>query len=63
MTVKELIWRLLDCNPSDLVMFDLENSLENDNSLTEKEFSVDEVLIGGGTLKGFVFLREELYEE
>lgn len=65
MTVKELINELKKCNPDDLVMYDPENAIKNENDGTSPEFvedyGIDDVLIGGGTTKGFVFLTEELY--
>ena len=64
MIVKELIDLLKECNPNDIVMFDMENSLKNGALTDDKEthFSVDDVLTGYGTLKGFVFLQEDLEE-
>lgn len=64
MLVKELIELLQMCDPNDIVMFDAENSLKNRTLLYdgENDFSVDDVLVGGGTLKHFVFLREDLDE-
>ena len=65
MTVKELINELKKCNPDDLVMYDPENAIINENGGTSQEivedYGIDDVLIGGGTTKGFVFLVEELY--
>lgn len=73
MKVKELIEELKKCNPNDIVMYNFENAFTNDNfermhdlqERNECEFdcSVDDVAIGCGTLKGFVFLRETLLEE
>jgi hypothetical protein len=69
MTVKELITELNKCNPDDLVMFNMENSMKNEDitlfdaarkEVCELDFSVDDVLIGSGTIRGFVFLTEEL---
>lgn len=70
MIVSELIEELKKCNPEDIVMYNFENSFINDNferfhNLSqihdcECDCSVDKVLIGNGTLKGFVFLEEEL---
>lgn len=61
MCVQELINELKKCNPDDIVMFDTTNTPIN---MREGDFdfdrSVDEVQIGNGTLKGFVFLSEEL---
>lgn len=73
MTVAELIAELEKCNPNDIVMYDFENSFTNDNFERMKDIqerhdcewhcSVDDVQVGGGTLKGFVFLTEELLED
>jgi hypothetical protein len=73
MTVQQLIVELQKCNPNDIVMYDCETELLNDkdgdgiygNALDEmKEFSmsVDDVLIGSGTSKGFVYLSAEKIE-
>lgn len=64
MIVKELIDLLKKCNPNDIVMFDMENSLKNGAFEEDEEthFGVDDVLIGKGTLKGFVFLQEDFQE-
>lgn len=72
MLVKELIEELKKCNPNDIVMYNFENAFTNDNfermhELMERhtcEFdnSIDEVLIGKGTSKGFVFLQEKILE-
>ena len=66
MKVKELIAELQKCNPDDLVFYDLENAIKNDEievTTQELHFSVDDVLIGGGTTRGFVFLAEDLLED
>lgn len=73
MTVAELIAELQKCNPNDIVMYNFENSFTNDNferahELVERheceyDCSVDDVLVGSGTSKGFVFLVEELLED
>ena len=73
MKVKELIEELKKCNPDDIVMYNFENAFTNDNfermhylqERHECEFdcAIDDVAIGSGTLKGFVFLREDLLEE
>lgn len=64
MTVKELINELKKCNPDDLVLYDPSNAIKNENGGVSPEFveayCIDDVLIGGGTTKGFVFLSEEL---
>jgi hypothetical protein len=59
--VKELIAELQKCNPEDLVFFDLYNSIQNNETQTFEElyFSVDDVFIGRGTERGFVYLSEE----
>lgn len=65
MRVKELINELKKCNPDDLVMYDTANAIKNENDCTSPEvgedYGIDDVLIGSGTNKGFVFLTEELY--
>lgn len=71
MTVHELIEELKKCPQNAIVMYDFENAFTNDE--TERVFgfdrekkpsefcmSVNEVMIGEGTIKGFVFLRESL---
>ncbi len=64
MTVKELINELEKCNPDDIVMYDPENAIKNESVGISPEFvehyGVDDVLIGSGTIKGFVYLAEEL---
>ena len=64
MTVKELINELEKCNPDDIVMYDPENAIKNENGGTSQEivevYGIDDVLIGSGTIKGFVYLVEEL---
>lgn len=72
MLVKELIEELQKCNPEDIVMYNFENSFANDNFERVEELhnrrdceydcGVDDVLIGEGTMKGFVFLTERLLE-
>ena len=72
MLVKELIEKLQKCIPEDSVMYNFENSFANDNFERAEELynrhdceydcGVDDVLIGGGTMKGFVFLTERLLE-
>ncbi len=72
MLVSELLEELKKCNPDDIVMYNFENAFTNDdfervNEIVSRhdcewDCSVDEVMIGGGTLSGFVFLREELLE-
>ena len=64
MTVKELINELKNCSPADIVMYDPENAIKNESGGTSHEFvecyCIDDVLIGSGTTKGFVYLTEEL---
>ena len=64
MTVKELINELKNCSPADIVMYDPENAIKNESGGTSPEFvecyCIDDVLIGSGTAKGFVYLTEEL---
>lgn len=64
MTVKELINELEKCNPDDIVMYDPENAIKNESVGTSPEIveviGIDDVLIGSGTSKGFVYLIEEL---
>ena len=66
MTVKELINELEKCNPDDIVIYDPENAIKNENVENVgispefvEHYGVDDV-IGSGTLKGFVYLVEEL---
>ena len=65
MTVKELISELKKCNPNDLVMYDPENAIKNESRGTShafvEDYGVDDVLIGSGIMRGFVFLSEELF--
>ena len=61
MTVKELINELKKCNPDDLVMYDPSNAIKNENIV--ENYCVDDVLIGSGTTKGFVYLTEEQHGE
>ena len=67
MTVKDLINELEKCNPDDIVIYDPENAIKNENVENVgispefvEHYGVDDVLIGSGTLKGFVYLVEEL---
>ena len=59
MMVYELIEYLQDCPPTALVMYDATIGMEQAEEPEEKHFGVDDVLIGSGTLKGFVYLSEE----
>ena len=64
MKVFELIKELEKCNPNDIVMYDAENSIYNgDFSEGETCTGVEDVLIGYGTVKGFVFLTDERIED
>lgn len=62
MTVNELI-ELLERVPdkSNIVMFDPLGGFRNEGikGYDDVDFSVDDVLVGHGTLKGFVFLTED----
>lgn len=61
MIVKELVELLKKCNPNDIVMYDAENAIKNGELQDEeKHLSVDDVLVGKGTLKGFIYLSSEL---
>ena len=71
MTVYELIEELKNCPQNAIVMYDFENAFTNDETErmlgfdrekkpSEFSMSIDEVMIGGGTTKGFVYLRESL---
>lgn len=72
MTVNELIKRLQRCPQDDIIMYNMEAAKENDmlsivnedgEEMCEDDFSIDDVLIGGGTSKGFCFLTAERYAE
>lgn len=72
MTVKELIELLNKCPQDALVMYNIENELENEDLsiinkdggiCSEMDFNVDDVLICNGTLQGFVLLTADLLEE
>lgn len=67
MTVAELIKLLNKCPQDARVMYNIENELWNetirivrddkyDTPYWENDFSVDDALVGSGTLKGFVYL-------
>lgn len=70
MQVKELIHLLQKCDPEAVVVYDAENAFENDPALDfsgaigeeSPLFGIDNVLIGSGTIKGFVYLIEDLIE-
>ena len=71
MKVRELIELLQKCDPEDIVMYDAGNAMWNEHQgvwctdpegSTETEYGVDDVLIGSGTLRGFVYLTEEKME-
>ena len=72
MMVKELIELLQKCNPDDIVMYDAENAMWNEHQgvwCTDPEgseetvYGVSDVLIGSGTLRGFVYLVDEKLKE
>lgn len=72
MKVKELIELLQGCNPEDTVMYDAENAMWNEHQgvwctdpegYMETDYGVDDVLVGSGTLRGFVYLVEEKLKE
>ncbi|MBP0989302.1 MAG: hypothetical protein J6S92_13645 [Oscillospiraceae bacterium] len=74
MKVHELIAELKKCPQDAIVMYDFENEFINDEDErlfgferdpkpSEYHMSVDEVMIGWGTTKGFVYLRAELIIE
>ena len=73
MKVKELIKQLQKCNPDDLVMYDARKALQNedwylmdcagDNVTETPNLGIDDVSIGTGTNRGFVFLSDTLYPE
>lgn len=68
MRVKELIELLKRCNQDDIVLYDMENSLKNESYVTRNDngeniietiMGIDDVSIGSGTRKGFVYLVEK----
>ena len=72
MKVKELIELLQKCNPDDIVMYDAENAMWNAHQgvwCTDPEgseetvYGVNDVLIGSGVLRGFVYLADEKLKE
>lgn len=62
MKVSELIELLERCPEDAIVMYDMENALKN-TGFMEHHVGVDDVLIGMGTNKGFVYLAEDLLED
>lgn len=69
MKVKQLIELLNRCPQDAIVMYDIEPCIKNgdliivENAIeenTETHFGIDDVLIGSGTLKGFVYLADEV---
>jgi hypothetical protein len=73
MKVFELIKELKKCPQDSIVMYNFENSYDNEVNGVENnygfdvlaehrefEMGIDDVLVGSGTLKGFVFLTENL---
>ena len=74
MKVSELIELLQKCNPDDFVMYDAQNGITNEGwtlidtageDATDKYpyFSIDDVQVGYGTLRGNVYLTADLYPE
>ena len=73
MTVGELIALLRKCPEDSLVMYDAEVECDNEaltimqaetwEKYTEYSMGIDDVMIGGGTSKGFVYLTAEPYPE
>ena len=55
MIVSELIKTLQRCPQDAIVMYEM-NELNEDE---EKHYGIEDVLVGSGTLEGFVFLAEE----
>ena len=56
MIVSELMEILQRCPQDAIVMYQFEKVSKSD----EPHFPIDDVLVGSGTLKGFVFLAEEI---
>ena len=74
MKVKDLILLLSKCNPEDSVVYDAQDAIANEGwvlidssgeNITDSypHFSVDDVQIGKGTLRGNVYLCAEPYPE
>lgn len=73
MTVQELIEQLQKCPKEWLVMYDAETECNNEalvlmqaeewSRCNEYDMAIDDVLIGGGSSRGFVFLSAEPYKE
>ena len=74
MRVHELIELLKRCPQDAIVMYDFENAFTNDEDErifgfereprpSEFSMSVDDVMIGCGTSRGFVYLTEDLIVE
>ena len=74
MKVSELIELLQKCNPNDSVMYDAQNGVINEGwalidtageVATNKcpYFSIDDVQVGYGTLRGNVYLTADVYSE
>lgn len=59
MRVSELILLLEKCPKDWIVMYDAENALKNGSLTDENNIGVDDVLMGCGTERGFVFLSED----
>lgn len=56
MVVSKLIEILKRCPQDAIVMYQFEKVTDSD----APHFPIDDVLVGSGTLKGFVFLAEEI---
>lgn len=73
MTVRELSEQLKKCPQDAIVMYDFENAWINDDdgayhfdksdTPSEWHMPVDHVMIGNGTLRGFVYLTEDYIPE
>lgn len=69
MTVSELISKLQKCNPDDIVMYDCEMELLNDedgilygealNEMTKNDMPVHQINMGVGEKKGYIYLSAE----
>jgi hypothetical protein len=60
MFVAELIEELKKYRPEDIVMYDRENAQKNPDYKDSTVCGIDEVVMGIGTERGFVYLQEEL---
>ena len=59
MRVKELIELLQRCPQDCIVMYDAKIGYQQAEEPEELCFGVDDVMVGTGTLRGFVYLTEE----